>query len=240
MKRKRTDPDTDALQDPERQYQHPDPVSIRFPDGQQFVKSSFLLHNTCALFSILLTARAQEDHKEGNLPSPPPPLHLDLPQDYQSLKSIYGAIRCTIDFDESKLPLTPQNVLEFLKTAVCNDIPAVIPLIEAWIIRNLPHVLKLHCFFQLLETSFNFKLANLQSTLYTTPAFCACNACKVPPYILDFIKSRQRSDICSYCHVAGQHPSCGRCHQAHYCSIQCQSKHWAIHKSSCKRIINLE
>ena len=39
---------------------------------------------------------------------------------------------------------------------------------------------------------------------------------------------------CCYCSAAGyKYKKCGKCRLAFYCSLECQTKHWSTHKTTC-------
>lgn len=39
---------------------------------------------------------------------------------------------------------------------------------------------------------------------------------------------------CGYCFRDNAEKQCTRCHKARYCNVECQKKHWKVHKESCK------
>ena len=42
--------------------------------------------------------------------------------------------------------------------------------------------------------------------------------------------------LCAHCNVEEGTKRCSGCKQTYYCSKECQTKHWQIHKKKCKQI----
>jgi len=45
---------------------------------------------------------------------------------------------------------------------------------------------------------------------------------------------------CSHCNTPGAEKTCSVCKSAVYCSVDCQRKHWKVHKPHCKRPVDKE
>lgn len=66
-------------------------------------------------------------------------------------------------------------------------------------------------------------------------ATVACIICDKTNCFYDRPICRECSTLCGSC--LKPNPSlqrCSRCHLVHYCSVECQKKHWPKHKSACK------
>jgi hypothetical protein len=50
---------------------------------------------------------------------------------------------------------------------------------------------------------------------------------------MDLVSARE----CTHCGMSSAQvklSACGKCHQCHYCSEECQKSHWKAHKSNCR------
>eukprot|EP00934_Nitzschia_sp_Nitz4_P005349 Nitzschia sp. Nitz4//scaffold89_size161592//48550//49452//NITZ4_002370-RA/size161592-processed-gene-0.9-mRNA-1//1//CDS//3329559592//5339//frame0 len=73
--------------------------------------------------------------------------------------------------------------------------------------------------------------------------------CLIPPHLLsDIMESESDSNdeslVCSQCRRGKDENGprllrCSRCQAAHYCSRECQTKHFSFHKASCKKVHQL-
>ena len=50
------------------------------------------------------------------------------------------------------------------------------------------------------------------------------------------INEQNDRQLCACCCLKEGNKRCGGCKQTYYCSKECQTKHWAVHKRKCKKI----
>ena len=60
----------------------------------------------------------------------------------------------------------------------------------------------------------------------------------IPEKAVEYLKTMNVLElVCSYCNVIAireYFKKCAKCRHAAYCSIECQKKHWPVHKTVCK------